>query len=141
MREHFVILLIALIFLAISCSGDRVRAKDSTGGIPPISFESPDPIPRTPKSYVVDPVDAMNYKLDKIENELSNSLKEDFEELRAIIIANFPSEEARMKHTTLDRFKIHFGETGKPGWIPEDVNKDGIIDVLDMIPIAVTNIK
>ena len=25
----------------------------------------------------------------------------------------------------------HYGETGTPGWIPEDVNKDGIINVLD----------
>ena len=28
----------------------------------------------------------------------------------------------------------HFGETGAPGWIPEDVNCDGVIDVRDMLP-------
>jgi len=29
----------------------------------------------------------------------------------------------------------HFGETGPPGWIPEDVKVDGSIDVLDIILI------
>ena len=28
----------------------------------------------------------------------------------------------------------HFGETGAPGWIPEDVNCDGVIDMRDMLP-------
>jgi parallel beta-helix repeat protein len=28
----------------------------------------------------------------------------------------------------------HFGEMGTPGWIPEDVNCDGVIDVRDMLP-------
>jgi hypothetical protein len=27
----------------------------------------------------------------------------------------------------------HFGETGTPGWIPEDVNKDGVINILDIV--------
>jgi hypothetical protein len=30
----------------------------------------------------------------------------------------------------------HFGETGTPGWIPEDVNSDGAINVFDMILIG-----
>jgi hypothetical protein len=30
----------------------------------------------------------------------------------------------------------HFGETGTPGWIPEDVNSDGTIDVFDMVIIG-----
>jgi len=30
----------------------------------------------------------------------------------------------------------HFGETGKPGWIPEDVNKDGVINVLDIVYVG-----
>jgi Putative Ig domain len=30
----------------------------------------------------------------------------------------------------------HFGETGKPGWIPEDVNKDGVINVLDIVCVG-----
>lgn len=29
----------------------------------------------------------------------------------------------------------HFGETGAPGWIPEDINIDGSIDILDIILI------
>jgi hypothetical protein len=27
----------------------------------------------------------------------------------------------------------HYGETGEPGWIPEDVNKDGKIRVIDLV--------
>jgi hypothetical protein len=34
------------------------------------------------------------------------------------------------------RIGIHFGETGPPGWIPEDVNQDGVINVLDMILVG-----
>jgi hypothetical protein len=30
----------------------------------------------------------------------------------------------------------HWGQTGSPGWIPEDVRKDGVINVLDMIIIG-----
>ena len=30
----------------------------------------------------------------------------------------------------------HFGETGSPGWIAEDVKRDGAINVLDMILIG-----
>jgi hypothetical protein len=29
----------------------------------------------------------------------------------------------------------HFGESGAPGWIPEDINVDGSVDVLDIILI------
>jgi hypothetical protein len=32
-----------------------------------------------------------------------------------------------------------WGQTGAPGWIPEDVNKDGVINVLDMIKIGQQN--
>ena len=30
----------------------------------------------------------------------------------------------------------HFGQTGSPGWIPEDVIEDGMINVLDMIVVG-----
>ena len=30
----------------------------------------------------------------------------------------------------------HLGQTGTPGWIPSDINKDGIISVLDLILIG-----
>jgi hypothetical protein len=38
----------------------------------------------------------------------------------------------------LDMIRIgqHWGETGSPGWIPEDVNNDGSVNVLDMIVIG-----
>jgi PKD repeat protein len=38
----------------------------------------------------------------------------------------------------LDMIRVgqHWGETGTPGWMPEDVNKDGTINVLDMIVIG-----
>ena len=38
----------------------------------------------------------------------------------------------------LDMIRVgqHFGETGTPGWIPEDVKQDGEINVLDMIIIG-----
>jgi hypothetical protein len=38
----------------------------------------------------------------------------------------------------LDMIRIgqHWGETGSPGWIPEDVKPDGVINVLDMIIIG-----
>lgn len=26
----------------------------------------------------------------------------------------------------------HYGETGPPGWIPEDLNSDGVVDYLDV---------
>ena len=30
----------------------------------------------------------------------------------------------------------HWGETGTPGWIPEDVKEDGVINVLDMVLVG-----
>jgi hypothetical protein len=30
---------------------------------------------------------------------------------------------------------LHWGETGDPGWIPEDVNNDGVVDMLDVAVI------
>jgi len=32
---------------------------------------------------------------------------------------------------------IHWGETGTPGWIPADLNKDGVIDISDLSMVAV----
>lgn len=31
---------------------------------------------------------------------------------------------------------LHYGETGDPGWIPEDINKNGRVGVLDMVLVA-----
>ena len=36
----------------------------------------------------------------------------------------------------LVRIGQHFGETGTPGWIPEDVKVDGVINVQDMVVIG-----
>jgi hypothetical protein len=38
----------------------------------------------------------------------------------------------------LDMIQVgqHWGQTGSPGWIPEDAIKDGVINVLDMIIIG-----
>jgi hypothetical protein len=30
----------------------------------------------------------------------------------------------------------HWGQTGSPGWVPEDVKKDGVTNVLDMIIVG-----
>jgi len=30
----------------------------------------------------------------------------------------------------------HFGETGPPGWIPEDVNVDGKVNILDVVAVV-----
>lgn len=32
---------------------------------------------------------------------------------------------------------LHYGQTGAPGWIPEDVNNDGQIRLLDLVLVAV----
>ena len=32
---------------------------------------------------------------------------------------------------------LHYGQTGAPGWIPEDVNNDGQIKLLDLVLVAV----
>jgi len=32
---------------------------------------------------------------------------------------------------------LHYGQTGAPGWIPEDVNNDGEIRILDLVLVAV----
>jgi hypothetical protein len=31
---------------------------------------------------------------------------------------------------------LHWGETGTPGWIPQDVNSDGIVNSLDLIIVG-----
>jgi hypothetical protein len=35
----------------------------------------------------------------------------------------------------------HFEETGPPGWIPEDVNEDGRVNILDAGAVAIQIIK
>ena len=37
----------------------------------------------------------------------------------------------------LVRLGLHWGETGAPGWIPEDVTPDGIIDLFDLVLIGI----
>lgn len=37
----------------------------------------------------------------------------------------------------LKRVVLRFGETGEPGWIPEDVNSDGWVNVKDVLLVAV----
>jgi hypothetical protein len=37
----------------------------------------------------------------------------------------------------LVRIGLHWGETGTPGWIPEDVTPDGIIDLFDLVIIGI----
>lgn len=44
--------------------------------------------------------------------------------------------ELEVKEVTLDSICIYLNEYGDPGWLPEDVNKDGTINVLDMIILA-----
>ena len=31
---------------------------------------------------------------------------------------------------------LHWMQTGAPSWIPEDVNQDGVVDVLDVVVIG-----
>lgn len=41
----------------------------------------------------------------------------------------------------LERISDHWGETGTPGWIPEDFNHDGIINVGDLIVVGQTPLE
>jgi len=34
---------------------------------------------------------------------------------------------------TLDSISLHLNEKGEPGWLLEDMNKDGVVNVLDII--------
>ncbi len=40
------------------------------------------------------------------------------------------------EEVTLDSISSHLNEVGVPGWLPEDINKDGVVNVLDMIVLA-----
>ncbi len=37
---------------------------------------------------------------------------------------------------SLDSINLHLNEEGDPGWLGEDINEDGIVNVLDMIVFA-----
>jgi len=83
-----------------------------------VSVEDPAPAP-TRGRLAVDPAEADRYRMGK--------------ELR-----NLDAQSA--KHQTIDRIAARLDESGTPCWIPEDLNCDGVIDVLDMIPVGQVNI-
>lgn len=44
---------------------------------------------------------------------------------------NQKSDEKTYLGVTAKSIEEHYGETGQAGWIPEDLNKDGIVNYLD----------
>ena len=41
----------------------------------------------------------------------------------------------------LQRISDHWGEVGTPGWIPEDFNHDGVINVGDLVVVGQTPLE
>lgn len=50
----------------------------------------------------------------------------------AVIQWNKKSDEKSYLGVTAKSIEEHYGETGPAGWIPEDLNKDGRVDYLDV---------
>jgi len=110
------ILLVMLVCVGgCGCSSEAKIKTTDVIKVAPVEILTTPPTPMT-KHLAVDPVAAERYRLNEE-------------------IANIDGQKD-MKTRTIDRIATKFGEVGPPCWIPEDVNCDGIIDVLDMIPVG-----